>query len=239
MRTSFSSSGSGPGVQTRDGCSVELYRDMPYFGELEELRPLLPAQASLLELGCGTGRQTRVLLAMGLEVTAVDNACEMLAALPVQARPVLSDIETLSLAARFDIALLASGMVNTPEVATRRAFLAAARRHLRPGGRLIVQRHDPDWLLTAPAGSTSAVGALTICVESVQRTPPHVAMTVRYDLPGRTWRHAFVAEALADAQLEEELAAAGFERPAWVDRRRRWVATMVATSPAAGRTSTG
>jgi len=30
-------SGAGPGVQTDDGCSVELYRDLPYFGELGDI----------------------------------------------------------------------------------------------------------------------------------------------------------------------------------------------------------
>jgi hypothetical protein len=28
-------SGSGPGVRTRDGCSVELYRSLPYRGDLD------------------------------------------------------------------------------------------------------------------------------------------------------------------------------------------------------------
>jgi len=239
MRPSSWFSGSGPGVQTPDGCSVDLYREMPYFGELEELRPLLPAGATLLELGCGAGRLTRVLLAMGLEVTAVDNAPAMLEALPPQARAVHSDIETLALAERFDVALLASGLVNHPEPAIRRAFLAAARRHLGTGGRLFVQRQDPAWLLGAPVGAESSVGPLTIRVEAVQRTPPHVAMTVRYDTPGGTWRHAFVVEALEDVQLEEELAAAGFGRPAWIDRRRRWLSTMAKTSAAADRSPAG
>jgi SAM-dependent methyltransferase len=223
-------SGSGPGARTADGCSVELYREMPYFGELEDLRPLLPAGAALLELGCGTGRHTRVLLAMGLDVTAVDNAPEMLAALPEGARPVLADIETLELAERFDVALLASCLVNHPDPATRRAFLGAARRHLRPGGRLLVQRHDAAWLLCAPAGTTSTVGPLTIRIEAVERTPPRVSMTLRYDTPGGTWRHAFVAVALDEVQLEKELAGAGFERPAWIGSRRRWVSTMASTS---------
>jgi SAM-dependent methyltransferase len=239
MRAPSSFSGSGPGVQTPDGCSVELYRDMPYFGELEDLRPLLPAGAALLELGCGAGRLTRVLLAMGLDVTAVDNAPEMLEALPAAAHPVLADIEALALPARFDVVLLASGLVNHGLAATRRAFLDAARRHLRPGGRLVVQRHDPAWLLGASAGTVSTVGPLTIRVEAVQRTPPHVAMTVRYDAPGGTWRHTFAAEALEDAPLEKELAAAGFAAPAWIDRRRRWLSTMAETSRVADRSPSG
>jgi hypothetical protein len=62
---------------------------------------------------------------------------------------------------------------------------------------------------------------------------------VRYDAPGGTWRHAFVAEALEDARVEEELAAAGFGRPAWIDRRRRWLSTMAETSGDADRSPVG
>jgi len=74
--------GSGPGPQARDGCSVELYRSLPYLGEIDCVRPLLYPGSSVLELGCGTGRLTRFLLDLGLRVTAVDNSPEMLLAVP-------------------------------------------------------------------------------------------------------------------------------------------------------------
>jgi len=220
-------SGSGPGVRTRDGCSVDLYRELPYLDELEDVRAQLHAGESMLELGCGAGRLTRVMLESGLAVTAVDNAAPMLAALPAAARPVLSDIETLALDERFDAALLASGLVNHPDAGTRHAFLAAARRHLRPGGRLFVQRLDPAWLLGARAGESRMLGPMALVIESVRRTPPRVSMTLRYDLGGRMWRHRFVAAALRAGDVEEELARAGFVRPLWLGEKRRWVSTMV------------
>ncbi|HUG20964.1 class I SAM-dependent methyltransferase [Piscinibacter sp.] len=107
-------SGSGPGIQARDGCSVELYRRLPYMGEIDHLRPLLQAESSALELGCGTGRITRVLLELDLKVTAVDNSAEMLAWVPNPAVAVHANIEELRLEARFDTVLLASCLVNHP-----------------------------------------------------------------------------------------------------------------------------
>jgi SAM-dependent methyltransferase len=223
-------SGSGPGARARDGCSVELYRALPYLGELEDVRTHWRAGETVLELGCGAGRHTRELLAQGLAVTAVDNAPDMLAALPPGATPVLCDIEQLSLDSRFDIALLASGLVNHPDARVRQAMLSAARRHLRPGGRLYVQRQEAAWLLGVRAGTASAMGPATLVVESVRRTPPRVAMSLRYDLQGRRWRHSFVVEALREEQVEEALARAGFADPRWLDARRRWVC---ATAPPA------
>ena len=48
---------------------------MPF---LEELISLLPKQAHILELGCGFGRMTRVLVDRGFRVTGVDVSSEML-----------------------------------------------------------------------------------------------------------------------------------------------------------------
>ena len=47
--------GKGPGEQAPDGCSVELYLKLPYLGDLEPVHQFLNANASILELGCGTG----------------------------------------------------------------------------------------------------------------------------------------------------------------------------------------
>lgn len=217
-------SGSGPGVQAPDGCSVELYRALPYLGELDDILALVAPGAAVLELGCGPGRLTRVLLARGCAVTAVDNSPEMLAGLPAGAEPACADIESLALAARFDVAVLASGLVNHPDRALRAAFLAAARRHLRPAGWILVQRHDPAWLRSAPVGTTNGAGPLRIEVEAVDRAGDRVAMTIRYGADDeRAWRHSFVAEALDDAAVERALAAAGFAPLAWHGARRRWI----------------
>ena len=81
--------GEGPGAQTSDGCSVELYRDLPYLGELDDILGELRNGSHILELGCGTGRLTRQLVRQGLSVTGVDNSAEMLAGMPREAAAVL------------------------------------------------------------------------------------------------------------------------------------------------------
>jgi SAM-dependent methyltransferase len=226
--------GSGPGARTPDGCSVEFYRALPYLGELDDVLPAIAAGAHVLDLGCGTGRLARPLIAHGAQVTAVDNSAEMLAGLPPEAHAVHADIEALALGRTFDAVLLASTLVNHPGPGLRGAFLAAARRHLRADGTLFVQRHDPRWLravrtgdvLTAPAG-------LAITIESARTDGPLHAISLRYDLGGRTWRQAFVTELLDDEAFSRVLADAGFGAPRWLDARRRWATSrLAARSPA-------
>ena len=187
-------SGAGPGTRTSDGCSVELYRDLPYLGELDDIMGELQPGASALELGCGTGRLTRPLMDRGLSVTAVDNSAEMLSSLPGDATPVLCDIGQLNLEHCFDVAILASCLINHPDLTVRASFLASARRHLGSGGRLFLQRHDPNWLRDASVGEVRRLHDSAIAVETVARWGNEVSMTIRYDRPTGTWWHSFVAE---------------------------------------------
>ena len=215
--------GSGPGEQAPDGCSVELYRRLPYLGELTDVRPHLVAGTALLELGCGTGRLTALLLAWGLRVTCVDNCDGMLALAPTEARHVLSDIEDLSLREHFDVALLASCLINHPTPQVRRALLAGARRHLRTDGRLFVQRQDPQWLQSAVPGPVGQTGEVLLFLESVARIEQVVEMTLRYESSGQTWRHSFSASPLTESDVEEALATEGFHSPSWLGRHGSWV----------------
>ena len=185
-------SGSGPGYQAPDGCSVELYRRLPYLGELDELRSLLSAGESVLELGCGTGRLTQILLEWGSRVTAVDNSPHMLALVPHTATRVQSEIATLNLEESFNTVLLASCLINHPSPSVRSAFIAAGRRHLRSGGHLFVQRHDPNWLSTALPGPVGTTESVAQFVEAVRHTGTMVEMTLRYECDGQTDRKSVV-----------------------------------------------
>jgi 2-polyprenyl-3-methyl-5-hydroxy-6-metoxy-1,4-benzoquinol methylase len=104
--------------------------------------------ASILELGCGTGRILRPLAALGHRVHGADDSPGMLAhlmGLPVTCSP----IESLRLDEAFDVVLLASTLLNA-EAGQRRAFLATCRYHLPDDGVAVFQYHPPAWFEAFP-----------------------------------------------------------------------------------------
>ena len=92
-------------VTAPDGSPVGLYLALAPLGEPELIHAAVPPASEILELGCGTGRITRPLVALGHAVTAVDNSPEMLAYVR-GAETVLADIESLELGRRFPVVLL-------------------------------------------------------------------------------------------------------------------------------------
>jgi len=119
----------GPGAITPDGCSVELYALVPARDEPGIIDAAAPRNASILELGCGAGRVTHPLLALGHSVVAVDESPEMLAHVR-GARTVAARIDGLELAELFDVVVLASHLVNVPDDDLLAAFLATCASHV-------------------------------------------------------------------------------------------------------------
>ena len=64
---------------TPDGCAVDFYARITARGEPGIVHDAVRPGASILELGCGTGRITHPLVALGHPVVAVDESPEMLA----------------------------------------------------------------------------------------------------------------------------------------------------------------
>jgi SAM-dependent methyltransferase len=223
----FEFGGSGSGAHTQDGCAVELYRQLPYLGDLDPVRELLPCAASVLELGCGTGRLTRVLLEWGLQITAVDHAPEMLAHLPQNTEAILSRIDALYLAQRFDRVLLASNIINYPQRAAREAMIAAAARHLKPGGMFLLQRFSPVWLETAQVGSVVKNEVIEIALDQINRYSNGVAIALTYRIAGQQWQHRFHAESLDEMQLEQLLQRHGLHNFAWHGPERLWLSATL------------
>ena len=163
-------SGCGPGIQTPDGCSVSLYRLMPYMDELRDIENALQTHSTVLELGCGTGRLCARLLELGLSVTGVDESEEMLAHLPETVEGIRSSIEQLNLGRRWSAVLLPSHLINHPDANLRGEFVAAARRHISSAGTFYAKRHNPSWLATVRPGCIGKSNSVTYHAEQVART---------------------------------------------------------------------
>jgi SAM-dependent methyltransferase len=215
--------GTGPGPITADGCAVDYYATLRPNGEPERIHGAIPAGASILELGAGTGRITRRLVELGHEVVAVDQSPEMLAHID-GVETVCSSIESLELGRRFGLVLLMSFVIETADDEQRAAFLATCRRHVADGGSVILQRHPPEWYDTiAPIerdlddGRTFRLGGLS------RPAPDLLAATTEYTIDERRWTHFFVSKRLDDQQLAAELDRAGLTIDEFIDGDREWV----------------
>jgi|SRR4051794_37210911 SAM-dependent methyltransferase len=194
-----------------DGSPVELYARLPELGEGDVVASVLPEGASVLELGCGTGRITRQLVRLGYRVTAVDESAEMLARVR-GAEAVQAQIEGLELGRRFDCVLFASNLVNA-EPPSRRAFLETCRRH---ADLVIIQGLPLAW---SPADREAALGDVVsrLHVDRVDGGTVHGVM--EYEAHGDTWRHSFAMRVFADdEELDAALAEAGLRLERRLDR---------------------
>jgi SAM-dependent methyltransferase len=221
MRYAFS--GEGPGTQTPDGCSVSLYRALPYLGELEEVIDQFEPGMSVLELGCGTGRLCARVMEVACDVTGVDESPAMLACLPKHVRGVQANVEDLDLGRTFDAVLLASHLINHPDTRIREAFVRTAHRHLGDAGRFLVKRHDVNWLESVEVGRVTEAGGCSVFVEAVARGAGVVHMTLRYELDGQTWRQSFATTPLGQSEIEGLLVRFGFGGFQWRGGQREWV----------------
>jgi SAM-dependent methyltransferase len=201
-----------------DGSPVEIYRALSGEAEAELIASALPAGATILELGCGTGRVTHELVARGFAVTAVDESAEMLehvrGAETVQAR-----IEEVDLRRTFDCVLLASHFVNAPDADV---FLAACARHVDAGGVVLVEAYPSD--LEWAVGRVTRIGDVSFGLADVDLEGDRVRATMAYELDGRRWLQEFEAVLLDDDALERALQRSGLAFERWLDRARGWFA---------------
>lgn len=101
----------------------------------------------VLEIGCGTGNLTRALARRGAHVTAVDQSAEMLEiahekAIAFEGQVEITEMAAVEIGDRFppeSFDAVASSLALSEMSADERLYvLRAARRALRPGGRLVV-----------------------------------------------------------------------------------------------------
>ncbi len=207
-------------LRTPDGSPTEFYKLLPAMGEPELVHSVIPAGATVLELGCGAGRITRALVALGHPVTAVDDSPEMLAAVGA-GETLLADIREMHLGRTFGCVLLMSNLVNAGED-DRRAFLRCCREHVALDGVVVIERMDPQprW-----GSSEGEYGPFHIEVE-LQPDGDSLRGIVVYSLPdGRRWTHRFGpgGRILDDDAIRTALDLAGMKLVRIFGPKRRWV----------------
>jgi SAM-dependent methyltransferase len=214
------------GQYAPDGSPVELYARLAAGDEPRIIHAAVPERAALLELGCGAGRLTHPLRALGHPVVAVDNSPEMLE--HVQgAEKVLADITALDLGRTFAGVVLASNLVNCVGPEARAAMLACCARHVAADGVVLVQRLAPDRALVIEEGGWTR-GDARFHLTSLVRRGKVFAATMMVELEGKRWLHSFEAEILGDEAMDAALAKAGLRRAAFLDEARAWVKAVPA-----------
>ncbi|MGB5937569.1 MAG: class I SAM-dependent methyltransferase [Ornithinimicrobium sp.] len=180
----------------------------------------IAARSSILELGCGTGRIADLLAKRGHRVVGVDSSAEMLSYL-THAVGVHGAIETLGLAERFDVVVVASHLVNSWDRQQAGQFLSVAHRHLVPGGQVVLQRHLPG----RPLAATSFVlGEVRLSlVDVVDHGDAMYSATLRHEWNDVSAEQDFSTRILTDAEVQGLLGAAGFEGTRVLTKDRTWV----------------
>jgi SAM-dependent methyltransferase len=199
---------------------VDFYALMPDFGEPGIVHEAAGAGAPILELGCGAGRITHPLVALGHPVVAVDESPEMLAHVR-GAETVCARIQDLDLRRRFGAVLLASHLINADDE-TRSVFLDACRRHVADDGCVIVQQHSPEWFAAAKDSDVTRDGVIYRLRDVSRPTPDLVSATVEYVVGDRRWTQTFTSKRLDEAALSAALSTGGLRLDRYLTEDRSW-----------------
>jgi SAM-dependent methyltransferase len=114
----------------------------------------------VLELGCGTGRLTKPLAAMGFDVTGLDNDPEMLQWSAPGVTLVEGDMRAFDLGATFPlVAIPYNSLQLLPDAAGRTDCFASVARHLAPEGLLALEVTDFLVDATAPVAPTEPLAS--------------------------------------------------------------------------------
>ncbi|WP_158542789.1 class I SAM-dependent methyltransferase [Phytoactinopolyspora halophila] len=203
-----------------DGSPVGVYLAIPAGDEPAIIHDAIAGDADVLELGCGVGRLTRVLLAYGHEVVGVDNDPLMLQHV-TGAETVCMDLYQLDLERRFGGVVVASHLVNRRGEADRIRLMEVCARHVSDDGVVLIERYPPAWAEEPDDGSGNA-GLVHTSVTIRDRSPDGFWATAEYRLGERTWRHDFSFEHVDDTMMADTAAQAGLVLTGWVNDTRTW-----------------
>ena len=220
----IASSSVGAGPLAPDGSPVELFALLPPGPVPALISGAVRPGGDILELGCGAGRMSGPLVALGHRVVGVAQSPAMLARAGEHASEVvLADIEALDLGRRFDGVVLASVLVNTPDEARRAAFLATCARHVRPDGVVVVQRLHPV-LMPLAVDADSEEDGVVYSMTDVGHDGDLFSATMGFTVGDRHWEHPYRARVLDDGAIDDALTDAGLRLDGWLDEGRTWLA---------------
>lgn len=216
--------GTGPGPITPDGCAVQLYTRLSVGSEPDVIGAALPPGASVLELGCGAGRVTHPLVALGFAVTAVDESAQMLESVR-GARTVLSSIEGLDLGEeRFDAVVLGSFLVHTSDHRVREGLLGTCARYVKDDGVVLIQREGADYHSDVPREREDPAAGCTIRILSADPVGDGVdEVRVEYVFEDARWTQTFRSRELSVERFEAYLAQAGLAVDRYLTPDGVWV----------------
>jgi 2-polyprenyl-3-methyl-5-hydroxy-6-metoxy-1,4-benzoquinol methylase len=191
----------------------------------------ITAGAAILELGCGAGRLTRALAALGHEMVAVDECPDMLWTIPdehagVRVRKIRSTIQELRLGEEFDAVLLASNLI-TSFPALRKQFLDTCRRHVSATGSVLIEKHDPA-LFAAPLSRER--GNRKFVVRDIVRQNKLVRATLETHIGGTAWTQHITVEDLSHSELLRCLHESSLEFDTYLTEDRTWLRAVRAVT---------
>ena len=212
--------GTGPGPHTPDGSAIELYEVTPVHGEDQLINAAIDPGSSILDLGCGTGRITRPLLALGHQVVAVDESPDMIARV-TETETICSTIGDLRLDRRFDVVLMMSYLINVADDEERLCLLRTCAHHVRPGGVVLLQQQVPG-MLRGPSVMENEHRRLV--VSDVEELPGNrQAATLTHTIGDRSWSQRILTQNLSDDQLSAQLTEAGLTLSDYLTPDKTWV----------------
>ncbi|GAA3582573.1 class I SAM-dependent methyltransferase [Kribbella ginsengisoli] len=212
--------GTGPGELAPDGSSVDLYVQVQPHGEDELINAAIAPGSSILELGCGTGRITRPLVAFGHQVVAVDESAAMTSRI-TEAETVVSTIEELRLDRRFDVVLMMSYLINVADDGARQRLLDTCAHHVKSDGVVLLQQQDREVFARNVVRESPQ---RRVEVADVKQLPDDMqSATMIYTVDGRTWSQHVLVKNLTEETLSAALHASGLALDGYLTPDRGWI----------------
>lgn len=203
-----------------DGSPLALYLAIPAGDAPTIVHRAAAPESSILELGSGPGRLTRVLVAYGHRVTAVDDSPEMLEHV-TGARRICADLHEIDLGERFNVVLGASHLISQPDPDARRKLLQVCRRHVAGDGVVLLERYPPGWCASARDGERE-LGAVRMVFEAGEFVNGVRSAAMTYHLGSRSWRQEFAAVDVDDEMLASEAARVDLAFDGTLDQVASW-----------------